>query len=425
MITVVYSLEWSDIDPAGLRFDPAPARAIAEELVLAAVAARNRDRDALGEAIDQALLATYGAWVAGWQWAASEPGCGGPVHAWCCSSHSLLRDDEPDPRASAARVAAAVCEWHAYLVRLADDFAALRAELAGLPLEDLVERAAARLLPDVIDVTRTEDAWYATFARVLGWCLESFGLRGPRVRAAIDEVVRGSFSSWIEPEEPLARDTCTALGLAVGQAARAPDLRPDALASWQQSRAVAFRRAPGRRAIRPVRGDSHRIYIDGRERARDPARADRMLAALTACRASARRGDRLTFERLAAWQTLVLGADEVDFRTTDAHARAGRERYAIDADTRARFEACLAESEPGDETVAVRAARVYLDLCFFHPFADGNARAARLALDHVITRAGLALHAAEPLFVVARAAADARGAWCFAYVIESLLGSPA
>ena len=177
--------------------------------------------------------------------------------------------------------------------------------------------------------------------------------------------------------------------------------------------------------MRPVRGDSHRRWIDGPERARDPARADRMRAALDACRASARRGDRLTFDRLASWQRLVLGADEAAFRTDDAHAKAGRERYALSGDTRERFAACLAESEPGGETVAVRAARVYLDVCFFHPFADGNARAARLALDHVITRAGLALHAAEPLFVVARAAADARGAWCFAYVIESLLGSPA
>ena len=80
---------------------------------------------------------------------------------------------------------------------------------------------------------------------------------------------------------------------------------------------------------------------------------------------------------------------------------------------------------PGGGTVAVRAARVYLDVCYFHPFVDGNARAARLALDHVITRAGLALHAVEPLFVVARAADDGRGAWGLAYSIEYLLGRPA
>jgi Fic/DOC family len=30
-------------------------------------------------------------------------------------------------------------------------------------------------------------------------------------------------------------------------------------------------------------------------------------------------------------------------------------------------------------------ARVPFDVCFYHPFPDGNARAARLALDHVLT----------------------------------------
>jgi Fic family protein len=52
------------------------------------------------------------------------------------------------------------------------------------------------------------------------------------------------------------------------------------------------------------------------------------------------------------------------------------------------------------------AARVYLDVCFFHPFDDGNARAARLALDCVLTRAGLAIHVAEPIFAIPRWADD-------------------
>jgi hypothetical protein len=68
---------------------------------------------------------------------------------------------------------------------------------------------------------------------------------------------------------------------------------------------------------------------------------------------------------------------------------------------------------------------VYLDVCCFHPFEDGNARAARLALDHVVTRAGLGLHAVEPLFVVARSAGDADGAWSLAWLVEYLVGVPA
>ena len=50
------------------------------------------------------------------------------------------------------------------------------------------------------------------------------------------------------------------------------------------------------------------------------------------------------------------------------------------------------------------------------------ARAARLALDHVLTRAGLALHSAEPLFVVSRSAFDQWGPYSFIHVIDYLAG---
>ena len=70
----------------------------------------------------------------------------------------------------------------------------------------------------------------------------------------------------------------------------------------------------------------------------------------------------------------------------------------------------------------MRAARAYLDVCFFHPVDDGNARAARLALDHILTSAGCALHAAEPVFVVSRGADDPRGAWALARVLDQLIG---
>jgi len=63
---------------------------------------------------------------------------------------------------------------------------------------------------------------------------------------------------------------------------------------------------------------------------------------------------------------------------------------------------------------------VYLDVGFLHPFEDGNARAAWLALDHVLTRAGLGPRAVEPLFGISRAADDARGAWCFASMVDHL-----
>ncbi|MFB4279523.1 hypothetical protein ACBJ59_29840 [Nonomuraea sp. MTCD27] len=41
--------------------------------------------------------------------------------------------------------------------------------------------------------------------------------------------------------------------------------------------------------------------------------------------------------------------------------------------------------------MTARAARAHLDVCFFHPFGDCNARAAFLALLFVLAREGVAL----------------------------------
>ena len=41
--------------------------------------------------------------------------------------------------------------------------------------------------------------------------------------------------------------------------------------------------------------------------------------------------------------------------------------------------------------LTVRAARACLDVCFFHPFDDGNARSAFLALVYVLAREGVTL----------------------------------
>ena len=85
-------------------------------------------------------------------------------------------------------------------------------------------------------------------------------------------------------------------------------------------------------------------------------------------------------------------------------------------------EACIAEANDSSIPAPARAARAYLDLCFFHPFSDGNARAARLALDHVLTRAGLLLYAVEPIFTLSRAANDWRGAQYLPYLVDYLVG---
>ncbi|MFD1046005.1 AMP-binding protein, partial [Kibdelosporangium lantanae] len=52
--------------------------------------------------------------------------------------------------------------------------------------------------------------------------------------------------------------------------------------------------------------------------------------------------------------------------------------------------------------LAARAARAYLDVAFFHPFPDGNGRAAMLVLDFVLTRENVGLRLAAPVLMTAR-----------------------
>jgi hypothetical protein len=131
----------------------------------------------------------------------------------------------------------------------------------------------------------------------------------------------------------------------------------------------------------------------------------------------------LTFDQLAEWQGVVLGASApAELRTTDAYAKGGRDRYAYRADLHERVAKAIADTQATTASLVVRAARIYLDICFYHPFADGNARAARLALDHVLTSAGHALQLAAPLFRLPRPPDDVPAAYAFAAAVDLLAG---
>jgi prophage maintenance system killer protein len=134
-------------------------------------------------------------------------------------------------------------------------------------------------------------------------------------------------------------------------------------------------------------------HIVSHDAAIDDARGAAMLAALDAVRADARSSEPLSFAMLARWQALLI--PDASLRRHDAWAKDGRERYAYHKDLGERVEAWLHEANDASVPVVARAARVYLDVCFLHPFADGNARAARLALDFVLTRAGLTVDDAD------------------------------
>jgi hypothetical protein len=191
----------------------------------------------------------------------------------------------------------------------------------------------------------------------------------------------------------------------------------DHLLTWLQIRdQVDWESAP---EIRKT-GNNHdgvANFVNSMVRQRDPDRARRLLAALEQVRTAGR--EPLTFALLSSWQREVLGEEQLVFRTVPAFAKRGRERYGLHPDTPRVFDHCLTQSA-GPLPLAARAARAYLDVAFFHPFPDGNARAAMLALYFVLAREEVLLGQAAPILLTVRRADDAAGAFALAHLIAVL-----
>ena len=86
-----------------------------------------------------------------------------------------------------------------------------------------------------------------------------------------------------------------------------------------------------------------------------------------------------------------------------AFAKGGAERYSLDNDLLDQRLQVL-----GDQPPLARALRAYLDILFFHPYDDGNSRAARLAFHFFLGRDGPDLRIADPLFRLAIPAGQVR-----------------
>jgi hypothetical protein len=424
--TAVWALRWCDVDPSARGFDPRAAREIAARVLAGRAPAptyhpgqpNDARLDELEREIDAALIAEYGFWAAGWRWASSEPGGGGPVHAYCCAQHSLR-----EGHGATDIVVTALCDWRQWLETLAIRFTELRRAHEGLALAEATDRAAASLVVDIVQRTEANDAWYGTFATVIAWYLEPV-IEDDRERARlIRDAIGGRFESWCAPPDATVAAVSTSIGTRTAEAIRSPRAPSDALQQWLEVRARTRWRTDRVHPLRDVHDDGHLRYVRNVERSRDPLRADRMAEAIALARRSAQRGAPLDVAMLCRWQATVLGEPSVAVRTTDAYAKRGRERYGTPPDLESKLESYLAEACRDDAPAAVRAARVYLDVLFLHPFRDGNARAARLALDHVLTREALALHVAEPILVVARTALDGHGAVSFQFLVELLTGS--
>ncbi|SEE21694.1 Fic family protein [Streptomyces sp. TLI_105] len=198
----------------------------------------------------------------------------------------------------------------------------------------------------------------------------------------------------------------------------------DALAVWVQIRnRIDWTSAAGEvpAPVEPI-VDGLTTWCGEGSRSSDLARGHRLLAALAQSRTDASRRRPLTCALLTGWQQLVLGMPGVQFRQSDSFAKGGRERYALTSHTQLDFEHCLRESADPRVPLASRAARAYLDVAFFHPFPDGNARLAMLTLAYVLELEGVRLDQVGPLQTT-RYADDDAGAADLAALVFILIRS--
>lgn len=351
------------------------------------------------DAMSHALAEAYGRWVLGWRWAHDEGDFdGGPVGSWCCP-----RDSITTPQETLARVAEALSEWRGWLESLSAWFEARTLDLAAADDQRILwERTARDLILHVTDRTGCGSGWYRHCRQVLTWFLSRWGVAPDVAEKLVDQAVGGRFESWTSPDLVLADAVAEKLALSVppGDGVQDTEPAPDHLQRWLSIReAVPWHDAPPDTEVEPVVPvrDGAAEDIRSFDGALDPARAQGLLAALEAARADAARGASLDFELLRHWQRHILAERQAPgFRTQPAFAKGGRERYGIATSTRADFDACLAQSARNSSRnlpLSARAARAYLDVCFFHPFDDGNARSAFLTLVFVLAREGFTLDA--------------------------------
>ncbi len=94
----------------------------------------------------------------------------------------------------------------------------------------------------------------------------------------------------------------------------------------------------------------------------------------------------VNFEVMRAVQKQLLGASRIDFRQTIAQTSIRRERYGYFDELESIFRRKLVADLEDEVHPLLQAARLYLDIIFFHPFEDGNARAALFWLAFLLNR---------------------------------------
>lgn len=142
----------------------------------------------------------------------------------------------------------------------------------------------------------------------------------------------------------------------------------------------------------------HAAYVERFDAFRDSERGARIQTAIEAVAERARGGGAISWEGLCAIQAIVLDRASVGFREEAAYTNARMETYGFNPRLEQAFAKKLARDDGDGLHPLLKACRLYLDVRFFHPFAEGNGAAARLAFQWMLQREGVRLPELTPLF---------------------------
>ncbi|MEU8238238.1 hypothetical protein AB0C07_08335 [Actinoplanes missouriensis] len=194
---------------------------------------------------------------------------------------------------------------------------------------------------------------------------------------------------------------------------------PDQLRAWQEVR----ERVPWRDVVPHLDTPVPAIrdgFLAHAAIGADRRRQELLLTAYRDVRGAAASGADLTPQLTGRWNATLRGIPAAGFRRGPAFAKNGRDRYGLHPDTLHRYGRSLTEATDPAIPVAARAARSYLDVAFFHPYDDGNARLAGLVLHFVLLRVGVELDEAGPILGLVRRADDPEGAAGLARLVHGI-----
>ena len=367
----------------------------------------SHEEHAIFRSIDDLFRAEFGPLSEGWTYRHKDGG-------WSTRGLSTLRRqgewDHKRVAAVADTASAGLNHWWTFL-------AEIRTSIWSAPPPTNARVAysvVARLTDLIIENYSSRDAWYQFANSIVGWYLERYGVKGGRYVA--EAAISGVFLSWTVPDEAAVRLVSENLARKAGPHIGEHEHGVDALAlhleheyTWlDEPEDIAARH----RALAPLPPafdllGPHQAAIEALDARRGQVRAKQMLRALEIVAIHAAGRAPLDLELLSSAHARAMGeAGPSPIRSGVAFAKAGAERYRRLSEDPHQLPIYELGLSPCTEC-----ARLYLDVCFYHPYTDGNARAARLALAWLDLRHRIGFADLIPSFRIARVAGDKPSYW--------------